>query len=161
MVPTFSKVPDNLLPYIREDLRPLALGTGLVGFCLGGYRGIRTAAKRFMLESLHCTPKTRNEIVIFARQRNNRILAGFIQEGSKTGGKFIMITMFFSLINTNFGSLLPQSSKVLADTMSSGITGGIFMTLNGSVPKLYYLKRGLFIGSIAGLSLGLIRMAIE
>lgn len=161
MVPTFLRAPDNLWPYIREDLKSLAFGTGLVGFCLGGYKGIQMAAKRFILESLHCPPKSRRELNIFARQRNNRMLVGFIKEGSKSSGKFITVTLFFSLINASFRSFLPESNIILADMMSSGITGGIFMALNGSVPKHYYMKRGLFIGGIAGLSLGIIRFGIE
>jgi hypothetical protein len=155
------RMPDNLLRYIRDDLKPLVYGTGIVGFCLGGYRGLLKASKRFVVESLHCTPKSRTEVNIFVRQRNNKMMAGFIKEGSKTGGKFIAVTMVFSMINFSFGSILPASNLILGDIMSSGITGGLLMALNGSMPKLYYIKRGLVIGSLAGLTLGLFRIVIE
>ena len=148
----------NSLPIINEDMMPLILGTGLVGFCLGGYKGALTAARRFALECMHCPPKSRSEISLFSRQRNNTILGGFISEGAKFSVKFMIISISFNLINSSIRSFSPYHNVILNDSISAGIVGGV-MSLTGSVPKFYYVRRGILLGSIAGLSLGLIRVS--
>src|SRR4051794_2060451 len=88
----------NMLPFINDEIRPLALGTGLVGFCLGGYKGASIAAKRIDVECLHCPPKSKSEFNSFFRQRNNKILGSLVSEGAKSSSKFMIVSLCFGIV---------------------------------------------------------------
>ena len=159
MDPKILATRSNLLPIVNEEIRPLTLGTGLVGFCIGGYKGASIAAKRIDLECLHCPPKSKSEFNSFFRHRNNKILGSLISEGAKFSAKFMIISLSFGLVSSSIRYFLPDRSAVFHDSISAGVIGSLFMSINGSVPILYYARRGLLLGSISGLSLGLIRMS--
>lgn len=136
-----------------------------VGFMLGGFTSGRSAMLQFMAEHQHLLPlKKRSDYVMYVRNRNYRVMAGFGMGGIVRGVQMAGVAAVYSAVRIGSARQrqsigLQQQQSQWADDLVGGMVAGALFAYAGRGHRLYYLRKGIVFGGLMGSSLALLRLA--
>lgn len=117
------------------------------GFLIGGYLGARRMSLQFLAENQHYLPlKSRNEMLLYSRDRNYKIMSGFVASGTKKGFQIGTLCFAFKFLR----ELFSEFAYVPGDLIASSLCGCTAFLLTDKRNKLYNCKKGFKYGFISG-----------